>query len=152
MAALSHINPTSEVTGQRQKKRTVYGCDDGVLHFLSFSVSGRGRDSVVGMASSLWAACSGHRIPVVTRFFAPIQTGPGAHPASYTMRTGSFPGVNRPRRGVDHPPHLVQRLKKDYGYISPPLWAFVMCSTLNFIFYFTFTFTKFLGFDRYRLF
>jgi hypothetical protein len=28
-----------------------------------------------------------------TRFSAPFQTGPGAHPASYTMGTGSFPGV-----------------------------------------------------------
>ena len=27
------------------------------------------------------------------RFFAPVQTGPGAHPAPCTMGTGSFPGV-----------------------------------------------------------
>jgi hypothetical protein len=33
-----------------------------------------------------------------------VQTGPGAHPASFTMGTGSFPGVNRPGRGADHPP------------------------------------------------
>ena len=26
------------------------------------------------------------------RFSAPVQTGPGAHPASYTMGTGSFLG------------------------------------------------------------
>ena len=32
-----------------------------------------------------------------------VQTGPGAHPASYTMGTGSFPGVKRPGRGADHP-------------------------------------------------
>jgi len=38
------------------------------------------------------------------RFSAPVQTDPGAHPASYTMCTGSFPGVKRSRRGVDHPP------------------------------------------------
>ena len=38
------------------------------------------------------------------RFSAPVQTGPGAHPASYTKGTGSFLGVKRPRRGVDHPP------------------------------------------------
>ena len=30
--------------------------------------------------------------------------GPVAHPATYTMVTGSFPGVKRPDRGVDHPP------------------------------------------------
>jgi hypothetical protein len=31
--------------------------------------------------------------PVGAKFSAPVQTGPGAHPASYTMGTGSFPGV-----------------------------------------------------------
>jgi len=30
---------------------------------------------------------------VGVRFSAPVQTGPGAHPASSTMGTGSFPGV-----------------------------------------------------------
>ena len=38
------------------------------------------------------------------RFSAPVQTGPGAHPASYTTGTESFPGVKRPGQGVDHPP------------------------------------------------
>jgi hypothetical protein len=41
---------------------------------------------------------------VGARFSAPVQTGPGAHPASYTMGDGSFPGVKRPGRGVDPPP------------------------------------------------
>jgi len=30
------------------------------------------------------------------RFSSPVQTGPGAHPASYEMGTGSFPEVMRP--------------------------------------------------------
>ena len=38
------------------------------------------------------------------RFSAPVQTGPGTHPVSYTMGTWSFPGVKQPGRGVDHPP------------------------------------------------
>ena len=38
------------------------------------------------------------------RFFVPLQTGRGAHPASSTMGTGSFPGVKRPGRDVDHSP------------------------------------------------
>jgi hypothetical protein len=42
--------------------------------------------------------------PDGARFSAPVQNGPGAHPASYTMGTGSFPGIKRPGRGVDHPP------------------------------------------------
>ena len=46
---------------------------------------------------------SGDRIPMGTRFSTPVQTGPGAHRASYTMGTWSFPGVKRPGRGVDHP-------------------------------------------------
>jgi hypothetical protein len=38
---------------------------------------------------------------------------PEAHPASYTMGTGSFPGVKRPGRDVDHPLHLAPMLKKE---------------------------------------
>jgi len=30
-------------------------------------------------------------------------TGSGAHPATYTISTRSFPGVKRPGRGVDNP-------------------------------------------------
>jgi hypothetical protein len=37
------------------------------------------------------------------RFSATAQTGPGAHPASYTMGSGSFPGVKRSGCGTDHP-------------------------------------------------
>ena len=34
---------------------------------------------------------------------APVQTGPGAHAASYTMGIGSFPGVKCGRgRAADH--------------------------------------------------
>jgi hypothetical protein len=33
---------------------------------------------------------SGDRIPVGAMFSAPVQTDPGAHPASYKMGTGSF--------------------------------------------------------------
>jgi len=41
---------------------------------------------------------------VGARFSAPVQTGPGAHPASCTMGTGSFPGV-KSVRGVTLTPH-----------------------------------------------
>jgi hypothetical protein len=40
-------------------------------------------------------------------YSAPVQTGPGAHPASYRMGTGSLLGVKRPGRGADHLPHLI---------------------------------------------
>ena len=42
--------------------------------------------------------------PGGARFSAPVQTGPGAHPASCTMGTGSFPGV-KSGRGVTLTPH-----------------------------------------------
>jgi hypothetical protein len=42
-------------------------------------------------------------MPVGARFSAPVQNGPRAQPASYTVGTGSFPGVKRPGRGGDHP-------------------------------------------------
>jgi len=63
---------------------------------------------------------SADRIPVGTRFPSPVQTGPGTHPASYTMGTGSFPEVKQPGRGIDHYPHLAPRLKEEYSYTSSP--------------------------------
>jgi hypothetical protein len=70
-----------------------------------------GRDSSVGIATrygldrpeieSRWGA----------RSSAPVQTEPGAHPASYIMGAGSFPGVKRPGRGVDHPPSSSVKVK-----------------------------------------
>jgi len=39
-------------------------------------------------------------MPVEAIFPAPVQTGSPTHPASYTMGTGSFPGVKRLGRGV----------------------------------------------------
>ena len=49
-----------------------------------------GRDSSVSIATALRAGRSGDGIPMGARFSAPVQTGPGAHPASHTMGTGSF--------------------------------------------------------------
>ena len=69
---------------------------------------------------SLRAGRFGDRIPVAARVSAPIQTGPGAYPASYTMGTGSFPEVKWPGHGVDHPPHLAPSLKKEQSYTSTP--------------------------------
>jgi hypothetical protein len=63
-----------------------------------------GRDSSVGIATTLRAGWSVDRIPVGARFSAPVQTGLVAYPASCTMGTGSIPGVKRHGRGVDHPP------------------------------------------------
>jgi len=51
------------------------------------------------------------------------------------MGTGSFPGVKRLGRGVNHSPHLAPKLKKEYSYISTPPSAFLACSRVNFTLY-----------------
>ena len=56
------------------------------------------------------------------RFFAPFQTGPEDHPASCTMGTGSFRGVKRPGRGVDHPPPYRTEVKEKPLLPSGPSW------------------------------
>ena len=48
------------------------------------------------------------------------STGPVANPASYATGTGSFPGVERPGRGVEHTPHLAPRFRKEQSYTSTP--------------------------------
>ena len=58
------------------------------------------RGSSVGIAIRHELGHSGDRIPVRTRFSAPVQTGFEALPASCTACTGSFPGIKRPGRGV----------------------------------------------------
>ena len=45
-------------------------------------------------------------------YSAPVQTAPGAHPASYSMGTGSFPGVKRPGCDVDLPPPSIAEAKE----------------------------------------
>jgi len=60
----------------------------------------------------LGAGRSGDPIPLGTTFSAPVQTCPEAHPASCTLGTGSFPGLNC-GLGVTLTPHplLVPRSK-----------------------------------------
>jgi hypothetical protein len=64
-------------------------------------------------SESLWAGRTRDRNPVGVRISAPFQAVRGAHLAYYTMDTGSFPGVKRPGRGVNNPPHLARMLKKE---------------------------------------
>jgi hypothetical protein len=65
------------------------------------------------------AGRSGDRTPVGARFFAHIQTDPGAHPASFTMSTESFPGVRRTGRDADHTAHSSAEVMKGYTSIHP---------------------------------
>jgi hypothetical protein len=72
----------------------------------------------------LRAGQSGDRTPVGARFSAPVQTGPGAHPASCTIGTGSFPRV-KSGRGATLTPHPLLGPWSWKGRAIPllPLWA-----------------------------
>jgi hypothetical protein len=83
-----------------------------------------GRDAAVGIATCYGLNGPGIEFRWGARFSAPVHTGPGAHPASYSMGTGSFPGVKRSKRGVDRSPHLAPKLKKEYSCTSTPFLGF----------------------------
>ena len=53
------------------------------------------RDSSVGIATRYEMDGPGIASRMRARFSHPMETGPGAHPASYTMGTGSFLAVKR---------------------------------------------------------
>jgi len=73
---------------------------------------------------------------VGARFSVPIQTGPAADPASYTVVTGSCPEVKQPERGVDHPyPSSAEVKERVQLYLYSTSRAFMACSRANFTFY-----------------
>jgi len=69
------------------------------IHIYECIESTTCRDSSVGIATGYGLGGPGIKSRLGARFFAPVQTGPGAHPASFTMGTGFFPGV-KSGRGV----------------------------------------------------
>jgi len=85
---------------------------------------------------------------VGARFSAPVQTGPGAHPNSCTMGTGSSPGV-KSAWGVTLTPHplLVPWSRKGRAIPLLPLWAVRPVQSLSACTRVTFTFTFFLCFS-----
>ena len=69
-------------------------------------------------SDSIRAGWSRDRIPVGERFSAAVQSGPGFHPASHMMDTGSLAReMKRPGLSVENHPYLAVRLKKEYRYI-----------------------------------
>jgi hypothetical protein len=87
----------------------------------------RSRDSAVGIATGygLDDRGVGDRVPVGSLHHV-VQTGSGAHPASYTMGTGdSFSGVKRPGREADHSPPTNAEVKKMWIYTSTPPHGFM---------------------------
>jgi hypothetical protein len=55
------------------------------------------------------------------RYSTPTQTGPGDHPASYTMGIGYFLGVKRVEHDVNHPPPCsAEAIERVEPYIYSP--------------------------------
>jgi len=76
------------------------------------TASNNRNDTSVGIATRCGLDGTGIESRWGARFSGPVQAGPGAHAASYTMDTGSFPGVKRPEGGVDHPPPSSAEVKE----------------------------------------
>jgi len=87
-----------------------------------------GRDSSAGIVTRYVLDGPGIESRWEARFSAPVQTGPGAHPASYTMGTRSFPGIKWPGCGVDRPPpssaKVKERVEVYLFFPSGPSWPF----------------------------
>ena len=103
------------------------------LKYYCESVGGCGQGWHSRYSNSLRTWWPGDRILVGVRFSTPIQAGPRARPASYTMGITSFPVVKRPGR-VDHPTPssaMVKERVELYLYsTSGPSWS-VMGGTLS---------------------
>ena len=85
-----------------------------------------GQDSAVGIATCYRLDGPGIETRWGARFSLPLQTGPGALSASYTMDTGSFPWIKWPGRGIDHSPLCSTQVKERAELL--PLWNFMTCS------------------------
>jgi len=87
------------------------------------------------------------------RFSAPVQTGPGAHTASCTMSSQSFPGV-KSGRDVTLTPHplLVPWSWKSRATPLLPIWAVRPVQSLSTCTRVTFTFTFFLTYASHDTF
>ena len=70
-----------------------------------------GRDSSVGIATRYGLDCPGIESRWGRDFSHPSRSALGPTQLPNTMGAGSFSGVKRPQRGVDHP-HLAPTLKK----------------------------------------
>jgi hypothetical protein len=128
----SNHTPVDTKSHPRRLERFMEGVHDHLLEIRSTMFHGEGfiicKLKIWLTPTHLWAGklsrysdwlragWSGDRILVRSRFYSPVQTGPGAHPASCTMGTGSFPGVESGQGVTLTPhPHLVLRSTNRVG-------------------------------------
>ena len=107
-------------------KRLLFNYDisaAGVLQHQEVETWILGWDSSVGIATRYSLDSPGIESWWGARFSAPVKTGPGSHPASCLMGTGSFPGI-KCGRGVLLTTHplLVSRSWKSRAIPLPTLW------------------------------
>ena len=80
--------------------------------------------------SPLRAERSGDRVPVGGEIFRSRTHRPWDPPSLlYNGYRVSYPGVKRPGRGADHPPHL-EEVSRAIPLLA--LWAFMACCRVNF--------------------
>jgi hypothetical protein len=81
-----------------------------------------GQDSSVGIPTRYGLDGPGIESQWGSGFSVTVQAGPKARPASCTVDTGSFPGIKRLERGVNHPPPFSAEVKERLEvYFTPPL-------------------------------
>ena len=106
-----------------------------------------GPGSVVCIATGYGLDGQGIEFRWGARFSAPVQTGPGTHPASCTMGTESFQGV-KSGRGLTVTPHsLLVSSRKSRAIALLRLWAVRPVQSLSACtrVHFTFTFPNHLN-------
>jgi hypothetical protein len=107
---------THDIHAPVELEPTVSASERPQTHVLDHAAPGVGyciitRQNVV--RDTIQSGRSADRIPAEASLSTPVQIGPEAHPASCTMGSSCLPGIEGPGRGVDHPPHLFPRLKKE---------------------------------------
>jgi len=122
---MESCQPIKRLKGKKKKNKKHIACWIPRAHseYLVLTAFPRGLRKLSRYSDSPRAGRSGNLIPVGAKYSAPVQTGPGAHAASYTMGTGSFPGVKPPEFVVDHPPPPSAGVKERvylYSYTSTP--------------------------------
>ena len=104
----------------------VWHCRENNLQLFDEVLFRWGWDSSISIATCYGLDGPGIESWWGARFSAPVQTGPGAHPASCTVGTGSFLGVKWPGCGIDHPPPSSTRIKERVELyvcsLSEPSW------------------------------
>jgi len=112
-------------TSENDDKKT-FEADPCKIFSCLISLIGRGLDSTVSIATCYGLEGLGIKFQWGRDILHPSRPVPGAHPASFTMGTESFPGVKQPGHGVNHPPLFSAEVegRAELYICSPsgPLW------------------------------